>query len=126
MANNAPLIVWFRQDLRLDDNPALTAAAREGAPVLPVFVLDDANAAEWRLGAASRWWLHQSLAKLNDSLDGKLLLMRGDARALLPSIALSTGARGVYWNRVPMKAALHGGEVAARLLRRTGCNPRYD
>ena len=100
MADTAPLIVWFRQDLRLDDNPALSAAARQGVPVLPVFVLDDGNAAEWRLGAASRWWLHQSLARLSDSLDGKLLLMRGDARALLPSLVRDTGAQGVYWNRV--------------------------
>ena len=84
MADTAPLIVWFRQDLRLDDNPALSAAARQGVPVLPVFVLDDGNAAGWRLGAASRWWLHQSLASLGKSLKGALALYRGDASVACP------------------------------------------
>ena len=100
MSDIAPIIVWFRQDLRLADNPALYAAAKLGAPILPVFILDDDNAAEWRMGAASRWWLHQSLTSLNDDLAGKLLLMRGDARSLLPGLARDVGACGVYWNRV--------------------------
>jgi len=100
MSTTAPVIVWFRQDLRLADNPALYAAAKLGAAILPVFILDDDNAAEWRMGAASRWWLSQSLTSLNDSLAGKLLLMRGDARALLPSLARDVAAHGVFWNRV--------------------------
>ena len=50
-------LMWFRQDLRLRDNPALTAAANSG-PILPVYILDDTNSAPWQLGAASRWWLH--------------------------------------------------------------------
>ena len=62
-------IAWFRQDLRLADNPALRAAAEHGR-VLPVFILDDDNAGEWARGAASRAWLHQSLSSLDRSLDG--------------------------------------------------------
>ena len=54
------IIHWFRQDLRLGDNPGLAHAAANG-PVLPVYILDDDNAAAHRMGAASRWWLHQSL-----------------------------------------------------------------
>ena len=52
-------ICWFRQDLRLADNPALCAAAARGV-VLPVFILDDGAAGEDRIGAANRWWLHHS------------------------------------------------------------------
>ncbi len=100
MTTTAPAIVWFRQDLRLADNPALLAAAESGAPVLPVFVLDDESAAEWRMGAASRWWLHQSLESLDRSLGGKLLLLSGAADSLLPQLARDTGAGGVFWNRV--------------------------
>ncbi len=100
MSDTAPVIVWFRQDLRLADNPALCAAAEAGAPILPVFILDDENAAEWRMGAASRWWLHQSLQSLDNSLSGKLAFLRGDALDLLPRLASEVGAAGVFWNRV--------------------------
>lgn len=94
-----PLAIhWFRQDLRLTDNPALLQAAAAGR-VLAVYVLDDVNAGEHRAGGASRWWLHHSLAALSASLQGKLLLLRGDALDLVPALAAATGARSVHWNR---------------------------
>ena len=97
--SDSPVMVWFRQDLRLDDNPALNAAAQQGRPILPVYILDDVTAAEWRMGAASRWWLHQSLDSLNTSLDGQLLFLKGDAQKLLPELATAANADTVYWNR---------------------------
>ncbi|MDH3303603.1 MAG: DNA photolyase family protein [Gammaproteobacteria bacterium] len=99
MSNSAPVIVWFRQDLRLADNPALDAAVRQGRPILPVYILDDENAEEWAMGAASRWWLHQSLESLNASLEGRLLFVRGDAKAVLPELVQDVAAAGVFWNR---------------------------
>src|SRR5690349_7381750 len=63
---DAPALLWFRQDLRLADNPAL--AALEGRRLLPVFVLDDAAAGAWAPGGATRWWLHHSLAALGRDL----------------------------------------------------------
>ena len=99
MPDARPVIAWFRQDLRLADNPALLAAVEHGGPVLPVYVLDDVNAGEWAIGAASRWWLHESLASLDDSLDGSLCLLRGDAAKLVPDLARSVGASAVFWNR---------------------------
>jgi deoxyribodipyrimidine photo-lyase len=99
MSLTQPVIVWFRQDLRLTDNPALTAAAETGRPVLPVYILDDVNAGEFSMGAASRWWLHQSLHKLNDSLDGRLLVYRGDAKEIIADLASRSRATAVYWNR---------------------------
>jgi deoxyribodipyrimidine photo-lyase len=64
MTAPAPVLVWFRRDLRLQDNPALSAAARSRHPVLPVFVLPE----DKRDGAASAWWLHHSLAALQQAL----------------------------------------------------------
>jgi deoxyribodipyrimidine photo-lyase len=91
-------IVWLRQDLRTRDNPALAAAAARGR-VLPVFILDDVTPGpQWRLGGASRWWLHHSLLALRDQL-GHLPLFGGDPRELLPVIIKQVGASAVYWNR---------------------------
>ncbi|WP_417684347.1 cryptochrome/photolyase family protein [Roseibium sp.] len=92
-------IVWFRQDLRLADNPALFEAAAKG-PVLPVFILEDPERSGERhpMGGASNWWLHHSLKALAKSLGG-LLLLRGDARVAIPALAHETGATAVHWNR---------------------------
>jgi deoxyribodipyrimidine photo-lyase len=98
-------IVWFRQDLRLADNPALRAAAASG-PVLPLYILDETPPPQGRpIGAAARWWLHQSLAALERALGG-LVLLRGDPRQLLPDLARRTGATTVVWNRCYEPAAI--------------------
>ena len=94
-----PIIVWFRQDLRLGDNPALRAAAATDAPLIPVFVLDDDTPGDWAQGAASRWWLHHSLASLGKSLKGHLALRRGKAASVIKALAKETGADTVMWNR---------------------------
>ena len=99
MSNAKPYIVWLRQDLRVADNPALAAAADSGHPIQPVFILDVGNAGEWHMGAASRWWLHESLNALNRSLDGRLRCHVGDASDILPRLAADIGAEGVTWNR---------------------------
>lgn len=94
----APQIVWLRRDLRLEDQPALYAAAQAG-PVVPVFVLDDAAAGDHAYGSASRWWLHHSLASLGESLAGlgsQLVLRRGDAAEELARLAAETGATAVH------------------------------
>ncbi len=97
--SHTPVIIWFRQDLRLKDNPALRAAAADGRPVIPVYVLDDKNAGQWQMGGASRWWLHQSLKALDHSLSGHLVVRRGDATQIIPQLVRETGAQAVYWNR---------------------------
>ena len=94
-----PVIVWFRQDLRLADNPALHAAAAGGGPLICLFVLDDKSSGDWAWGGASRWWLHHSLTALNKSLGGKLVLRKGDAGKAVLDIAKETGAQAVVWNR---------------------------
>ena len=95
----APLLLWFRQDLRLSDNPALHTAAMEGRSIIPVFILDDKATGNWTAGGASQWWLHQSLTALNESLQGALRLYQGQALKILQQIIKETGADTVYWNR---------------------------
>ena len=81
-------IIWFRQDLRLKDNPALNYAARSDANVLPIYILDDETAKSWKIGSAGRWWLHQSLESLDDALDGNLKLFCGKANEILKHLKL--------------------------------------
>jgi deoxyribodipyrimidine photo-lyase len=98
----APSLLWFRHDLRLADHAALTAAIAAGGRVLPVFVLDDAAAGEWRYGAASRWWLKRSLAALAAALAARgapLLLAKGRAETVIPALADAIGAREVQAGR---------------------------
>lgn len=95
-------LVWFRQDLRLDDNPALTAAVERGEPIIPVYIRSPEEEGRWRMGAASRWWLHRSLQQLDqqlEELDSKLILCSGPAETELLSLIQKTGADAVYWNR---------------------------
>ena len=97
--NNTLNIVWFRQDLRLEDNPALTKASENYARILPIYILDDENAESWSMGEASRWWLHKSLESLNKSLDENLHFFIGKADEIIPDLIEKTKATGVYWNR---------------------------
>lgn len=95
---SAPIIVWFRQDLRLSDQPALAAAAAEG-PVLPVYVLDDETPGQWAIGGAQRWWLHgslHSLARDLSAIGAPLLLRRGRSVEVLTQLAEEVGARRVH------------------------------
>jgi deoxyribodipyrimidine photo-lyase len=97
-----PAIVWFRQDLRLADNPALIAAAKAG-PVLAVFILDDHAPGAWKWGGASRWWLRHSLDRLGASLREHgvtLLFRRGPAPEILTELVDAVGAGSVFWNRL--------------------------
>ncbi len=92
-------IIWFRRDLRLSDQAALAAAAEGGAPVIPVYVLDDETPKHRRIGGASRWWLHHSLASLARSLEEKgsrLILRRGKADEVLARLVEETGAECIH------------------------------
>lgn len=98
----ALVIVWFRHDLRLSDHAALTAAVATGAPVVPLYVLDDDAPVAWTPGGASRWWLHKSLEKLAQSIDGiggSLILRRGDTADVLAKVVAESGASAVYCSR---------------------------
>ena len=97
----SPIIVWFHHDLRVADNPALAAAAARDGAVIPLFIWEPAEE-DWPDGGASRWWLHQSLASLQNDLEerrSRLIVRRGPAGAELERLARETGAAAVFWNR---------------------------
>ncbi|MDZ4081003.1 MULTISPECIES: cryptochrome/photolyase family protein [Hydrocarboniphaga] len=96
-------LVWFRRDLRLADNPALAHALGHAERVVPVYILPpEALEGAWTPGAASRWWLHHSLAALDAQLresGAQLVIRQGDPLAQLRRLVGETGAEGVFWNR---------------------------
>ncbi len=91
-------VMWFRQDLRLADNPALTNALEDGK-TLPIFILDNVNSKEHLNGAASKWWLHHSLIKLNKSLKNKLCFFIGNPMDILDEIRKQYEISNIFWNR---------------------------
>jgi deoxyribodipyrimidine photo-lyase len=103
VSDTGTVIVWLRRDLRLTDNPALAAACEHARHVVALYVHAPEEDGEWAPGAASRWWLHHSLARLDADLrarGGRLVLRRGDSLAELRLVARVSGAVAVYWNRL--------------------------
>ena len=97
----APAIVWFRDDLRLADNPALARGVESGQPLICVYVLEE-GAGLRSLGGASRWFLHGALAALDESLrarGGELVVMQGEGGGCIETLCEATGAGAVFWNR---------------------------
>jgi cryptochrome 2 len=104
MVGSEKTVVWFRRDLRIDDNPALAAAAKEGS-VLPLFIWCPADYGQYYPGRCSRWWLKQSLAHLGKSLEllgCPLVLIRAEDSTLaaLLECVHSISATRVVYNRL--------------------------
>ena len=98
-----PIIVWFRESLRLSDHPALAAAAERGAPVICLYVFDEHSPGLRPLGGATRWWLAQSLRSLQTRLreiGNDLVLRCGAAATVVPAVARESNASAVFWNDV--------------------------
>jgi deoxyribodipyrimidine photo-lyase len=116
-------IVWFRQDLRLRDNPALHAATRREGAIIPVYIWSPEDEGEWPPGAASRWWLHQSLTALDGTLrerGSRLILAQGRAHKVLDELATKLSATAVYWNRRYEPAARESSTDVKQQLRKRG------
>ena len=91
-------IYWFRQDLRLSDNPALSKAL-ENDSVIVIYILDTINPDQYFLGSASRWWLHNSLLRLNDDLGNRLSVYKGDPENIINNLCKQYNTQSIYWNR---------------------------
>ena len=104
----APIVVWFRDDLRLSDHPALHAAAKRNVPVICLYILDEQSKAlkppqARPMGGATRWWLAQSLRALGASLDaigGTLVLRKGASADVIVDVARAVDASHVFWNEI--------------------------
>jgi deoxyribodipyrimidine photo-lyase len=95
-----PALLRFRHDLRRADNPALQALIDSGHTTLPVYIHDEPDA-EWKIVAASRWWLHHSLIALQESLQkhgSNLLVIQGKPEDILTRLLRQTGADRLAWN----------------------------
>jgi len=90
-------IVWFRQDLRLSDNSAVAAAANLGN-ILPVYILDDSAPDAFKMGSASKIWLHNSLDALNKSLHGKLNVYIGNSTEIIQALIEQYNIKNVFLN----------------------------
>jgi len=103
MSDPLPILVWFRNDLRIEDHPALYQAAASGCPVLPVYLHTPRPRSQWMRGGASNWWLHHALQDLQaelTQLGSPLILRSGESEEeLLRTLLKETGADRVYWNR---------------------------
>jgi deoxyribodipyrimidine photo-lyase len=124
-------LVWFRDDLRLEDNPALAAAARSRDPILPLYVLDESVTRP--AGGASRWWLHHSLAAFDARLRAAsargeapagLILRRGDTHEILPRLCAQAKVTSVHWNRGDDPHTLAGDRKLENELRAAGIEVR--
>ena len=118
-------IVWFRRDLRLQDNPALDAAIRAHDRVLCVYIYSPDEEKPWQPGAASRWWLHHSLIALDADLrkrGAELHVVSGKSLAALKKLVRLTKARAVYFNRLYEPACIERDEHAERELEKIGVN----
>ena len=92
-------IYWIRQDLRLNDNPALTASVKNGS-IIPIYILDDKNPKEHKIGSSSKIWLHYSLQKLKKQFDNKLIFSKGNPEVILTELCQSESINNIFWNRV--------------------------
>ncbi len=104
------IIHWFRQDLRLSDNPAFSLATKQALTssqestkkqkyLMPIYILDDINAGDYAMGNASRWWLYYSLISLRKALDNTLSIYHKDPTAVFDDVATRFDVCAVYWNR---------------------------
>ena len=120
-------IVWFRRDFRLVDNPALVAASKTYDRVIPVYIHAPDEEEPWQPGAASRWWLHHSLAALDTALrkrGSRLHLLRGPTLAALRQLVTTTRADAVYWNRLYEPRVIARDAVVKECLRGDGIDAR--
>jgi deoxyribodipyrimidine photo-lyase len=118
-----PALVWLSLDLRLADNPALERAIARQRAVLPVFIWAPEEESPWPPGAASRWWLHQSLQELQATLGkrgSKLIVRRGPTAEELLKLAVESGAKSVFWNRRYEPAVIARDRELERRLRERG------
>jgi deoxyribodipyrimidine photo-lyase len=121
-------LLWFRQDLRIADNPAFAAALALGQPVVPVFIFAPEEEGAWAPGGASRWWLHHSLESLEMDLRrlGSRLIVRraGNSLAELTSLVHDCGANQVLWNRRYEPASVERDQIIKSALSDAGLHAR--
>lgn len=111
------VIFWFRQDLRIRDNPALFEAAKNGH-VLPIYIWN-AHCSQ-KIGEASKVWIHHSLNSLSNSLEKKLNLYIGNPEEIIFKIIKEHSINTVYWNRCYEPWRIHEDTKIKATLKKEG------
>jgi len=120
---NRTIVVWFREDLRLDDNPALFEACAKATHIIPVYIFDESDAQDWPMGSASRWWLDRSLLNLHRQLknyQSDLLLFKGDSITVLEQIISTSNVDAIHWNRLYTPAKIKRDKQIKHSLQKRG------
>jgi deoxyribodipyrimidine photo-lyase len=123
VSSSSPVLVWFRKDLRLRDNPSLHAALAAKRQIIPVYIWDEEEGGQWSPGAAARWWLHHALQSLSQDISGlgsELILAKGKAADLIPQIAQEHGANQVFYGRAYDPPGLATQEKVEEVLDQVG------
>lgn len=122
-----PTIVWFRNDLRLEDNAALALAIKRGLPVIPLYIFAPEEESPWSPGGAARWWQHHAIRDLDGQLRarGSRLIVRcpGEGQEsldVLQELAREAGVEAVFWNRCYEPAIIQRDAVIKKALCRQG------
>lgn len=92
-------IVWFKKDLRVIDNPALSAAIKSGFKIIPIYIIDEISPNAIKAGSASKLWLYHSLKSLNKSLNNNLIVFKGSPQEIFNELMNTTQISQIYWNR---------------------------
>ena len=95
------VIVWFHNDLRLGDNPALVKAIESGNKVIPIYIWDE-NDSDLHTGSAGKWWLYQSLDRLSnriEELGNKLVLRKGNPKSIIEEFLSQNNISKIFMNR---------------------------
>ena len=117
-------LVWFRQDLSLNDHPALQAALADNQPVIFIYIHDTTMPAQQSWGVASRWWLHQSLCRLAADIRSRgneLLIVRGDPAIILQELITLYQVRKIYWHRCYDAHRMASDTQLKKQFRQQGC-----
>ncbi len=120
-------IVWFRNDLRLADNPALFRALEKSEAVIPLFIWAPEEEEPWAPGGAHRWWLHSSLESLKESLKSigsDLIIRRGSSLNVLREVINETNANAVFWNQGYLPALRDRDSIIDKSLSEEGVTAR--
>jgi len=121
--SSAPILVWFRNDLRVHDNPALAWACGRGGAVIALYILEDGANGGRPLGGAARWWLHHELDALERALAERhmpLVLHRGDPLDIVPGLVETAGVSAVAWNRRYDEAGIAADKALKSMLKENG------
>ncbi|MDG1436169.1 MAG: deoxyribodipyrimidine photo-lyase [Rickettsiaceae bacterium] len=116
-------ICWFRQDLRIHDNPALYNASKEGE-VLPLYILDEDLPSEEALGAASKVWLHHSLESLNKNLDSNLIVKKGKPAEILMELVDLYSIDDIHWNRCYEPSSINRDKAIKKIFEEKGIDTK--